>query len=165
MSATAVAIRLRTMTAADLSTVTAIEKASFRRPWSKMMFQDELDQPFSWHRVAVDEAGRVQGYLIGRCYPDVWHLMNLAVEVGARRRGIGRALLEEFLAAAKQAGRSVFLEVRPSNRAAISLYRASGFAVVGVRPRYYSDNQEDALLMACDFALSSDHIRGDEQDG
>lgn len=89
----------------------------------------------------------VAGYLIGRLYIDLWHLANLAVAPDFRRRGVGTALLEEFLSAARGAGRDVLLEVRPSNEAGLKLYRTYGFEPVGVRRRYYSDNQEDALVL------------------
>jgi ribosomal-protein-alanine acetyltransferase len=99
-----------------------------------------------------DAAGNeiVAGYLIGRLYIDLWHLANLAVAPDFRRRGVGTALLEEFLSAARAAGRDVLLEVRPSNEAGLGLYRMYGFELVGVRRHYYSDNQEDALVLELD---------------
>ena len=135
------------MTAADLRAVVAIEAVSFPDPWSEGMLDEELHQDMSWHRVTVSSRADVSGYLIGRTYPQEWHLLDLAVEPSRRGQGLGGALLDEFLAAADRAGASVILEVRPGNAAAIALYAGRGFDIVGVRPHYYVDDWEDALVM------------------
>jgi [ribosomal protein S18]-alanine N-acetyltransferase len=143
-------IQIRDMEAADVVQVALIEASSFSAPWSRVMFQDELVQKLSWHRVAVDAAEdgeTVVGYLIGRLYMDVWHLMNLAVAADYRCRGVGTALLEEFIHAAAGGGRDVLLEARPSNAAALALYSKHGFELIAVRRRYYTDNQEDAFVL------------------
>ena len=84
---------------------------------------------------------------LGRRYPDVWHVMDLAVAPAFRRQGIARALVAEFLAAAGSAGRGVLLEVREGNAEAVALYEGLGFVTAGVRRRYYPDTGEDALVM------------------
>jgi ribosomal-protein-alanine N-acetyltransferase len=87
------------------------------------------------------------GYLLCRLYGDMWHVMNLAVAPGQRRRGTGRLLMQRFLGLA-DATRSVStLEVRPSNRSAVRLYAGLGFEFVGRRRGYYTDTGEDALVM------------------
>ena len=110
------------------------------------MLREELAGQLSWHVVGVGESG-VAGYLIGRTYSGEWHLLDLAVAEGERRKGLGGMLLDGFLDAADRAGVPVVLEVRPGNRAAVSLYTGRGFETVGMRPHYYTDTKEDALAM------------------
>ena len=139
--------RLRPLLEDDIVSVSAIERSSFGDPWSKGMFAQELLAEAGWSAVALDESGQVVGFLIGRRYPDEWHLMDLAVDDKCRRRGIGRSLLGAFLGAADTVNRPVILEVRPSNVVANSLYVACGFEVIGSRPRYYAQSGEDAAVM------------------
>jgi ribosomal-protein-alanine N-acetyltransferase len=98
--------------------------------------------------------GRIAGYLVCSRYADVWHLMNIAVEPTSRRRGIANALLEALLQRAGQE-EPYTLEVRPSNAPAIALYEQFGFRSAGIRPRYYQDTGEDALIMWRTADLSS----------
>jgi ribosomal-protein-alanine N-acetyltransferase len=89
---------------------------------------------------------RLLGYLICSRYADDWHIMNIAVDPSARRRGLGTALLEELFARTGRE-RAYTLEVRTTNGPAISLYERFGFRAAGVRKRYYQDTGEDALIM------------------
>jgi ribosomal-protein-alanine N-acetyltransferase len=125
--------------------VIAIERRAFATPWSLAMFVLELSKPSSVCLAALSER-RIAGYLVCSRYADVWHLMNIAVDPASRRRGIAQALLEALL---QRAGReeAYTLEVRPSNTSAITLYEQFGFRSAGVRPRYYQDTGEDALIM------------------
>jgi ribosomal-protein-alanine N-acetyltransferase len=91
-------------------------------------------------------AGSLAGYLIASRYADVWHLMNLAVDPPVRRRGLASLLLQELMARVSPA-EPITLEVRPSNDAAIALYKRFGFHAAGLRPGYYRDTGEDALIM------------------
>ena len=109
------------------------------------MFVLELSKPSGVCIAAIEER-RIVGYLICSRYADVWHLMNIAVDPPARRRGIATALLEEMIARAGQDA-SYTLEVRPSNIHAVALYERFGFRSAGTRPRYYQDTGEDALIM------------------
>jgi tRNA N6-adenosine threonylcarbamoyltransferase len=140
-------ILTRSMRASDVPAVIAIERQSFSLPWTRQMFEDELREKLSWREVAETERGEVAGFLIGRSHPDAWHLMDVAVAPWARRRGVAARLLHAFLRAADEAGLPVFLEVRPNNLEARSLYENWGFATIGARKRYYSDTGEDALVM------------------
>jgi N6-L-threonylcarbamoyladenine synthase len=151
---------IRALRAEDLPAVVAIERASFRDPWTPEMLADELHQALGWTAVAIDDEGMVVGFLIGRRYPDVWHLMDLAVAPGRRRRGVGRALLRAFLATAAGERRGVLLEVRHGNAPAIALYRAEGFAALSIRRHYYPDTGEDAVVMLHDAIGAVD--AGDE---
>lgn len=138
---------LRPMSVADLPNVVAIEEASFGDPWSEGMLREELSQAQSWHVVATTGDGVLAGYLIGRTYEGEWHLLDLAVAHGVRGCGYGGLLLDDFLDAADAAACRVVLEVRPGNAEALHLYLERGFETIGVRPHYYSDTAEDALVM------------------
>ncbi|MBN1320991.1 MAG: tRNA (adenosine(37)-N6)-threonylcarbamoyltransferase complex transferase subunit TsaD [Thermoleophilia bacterium] len=139
---------IREMDASDLPSVIAIENASFPSPWSREMLAGEVGQRLGWSKVAVEPGAGIVGFIVGRRYPDVWHVMDLAVAPGRRRRGVGGRLLAGFLEAADLAGMEVVLEVRRGNRAAAALYGARGFEVIAVRRDYYTDSGEDALVMS-----------------
>ena len=142
-------VTIRPLGYSDLPQVIAIERRSFPTPWSLAMFVLELSKPSSVCLAAVhgsDSAGPLVGYLICSRYADVWHLMNIAVDPPVLRRGIASALMERLLEVAGP-DESYTLEVRPSNPAAIALYRGFGFVPAGTRPRYYADTGEDALVM------------------
>jgi len=134
----------------DLSAVVQIEAACFGQPWTKAMFAEELRQEPGWRTVAAEQQGAVLGFLIGRCYADEWHLLDLAVTQARRGEGIGGILLDEFLGSADRAGRSVLLEVRPGNAGALGLYGSRGFTSLALRRGYYPDTGEDALVMIRD---------------
>ncbi len=138
-------LKIRPLAYTDLPQVIAMERRVFPTPWSLAMFVLELSKPSGVCLAAV-EGKRLVGYLICSRYADVWHLMNIAVDLPNRRRGIAVALLEELL---ERAGRraSYTLEVRTSNTPAITLYERFGFRSAGTRPRYYQDNGEDAVVM------------------
>jgi ribosomal-protein-alanine N-acetyltransferase len=136
---------IRSLRPADLPAVIAVERRSFPTPWSLAMFVLELAKPSSICLGAWD-GEHLAGYLICSRYAEVWHLMNIAVDPGRRRRGIARALLGAMIARTG-AQAAVTLEVRTSNAGAIALYEAFGFQSAGIRPRYYADTGEDAMIM------------------
>jgi [ribosomal protein S18]-alanine N-acetyltransferase len=143
-----VKLELRRLQLGDLDAIERIERASYPTPWSRSMFASELAKPSSLSLGAVDETGRLVGYLVLSRYVDAWHVMNVAVEPESRRRGIASALLRRLLDQTKDdAQRGYTLEVRVSNLGAISLYERFGFRPKGVRRGYYTDNREDALIM------------------
>src|SRR4030067_2615103 len=131
----------------------AIEQAVQRFPWTRGNFADALN---SGYICRVDEAknGGIRGYAILMPAADEAELLNIGVAAAQQRKGLGRAILAEMLdvARARQL-RRVFLEVRPSNAAAIALYRSAGFGETGVRRDYYrnEDGSEDAVTMACEI--------------
>ncbi|MGH2913916.1 MAG: ribosomal protein S18-alanine N-acetyltransferase [Solirubrobacteraceae bacterium] len=137
---------VRALAYADLPQVIAIERRAFPTPWSLAMFVLERSKPGGLCLAAVDRDDRLVGYLICARYDTVWHLMNIAVEPRLRRRGIARALLSELIEWAGPESEFT-LEVRTSNAAAIMLYERYGFRSAGTRPRYYRDNDEDAMVM------------------
>jgi [ribosomal protein S18]-alanine N-acetyltransferase len=138
-------IPIRSLGYSDLPQVISIERRAFPTPWSLAMFVLELSKPSGVCLAAIEDR-RIVGYLICSRYADVWHLMNIAVDPPARRRGIATALLEEMIARAGQDA-SYTLEVRPSNSSAIALYERFGFRSAGTRRRYYQDTGEDAVIM------------------
>ncbi len=142
---------IRRMTREDLPKVMAIEQVSFSNPWSYEMVKKELSHDWSTVLLA-EQGGEVLGFAIFWLVVDELHVLNVAVAHAHRRQGIGRAVME----AALEVGlthrcRIATLEVRRSNQAAIALYNSLGFKPVGMRPAYYSDDREDAVLMVKDF--------------
>ncbi len=180
----------RPMTCDDIPQVMAIERASFASAWPQTAYEKELENRLARYLVAVRlgeaEPGprgvrRRLGRLLARRPPQpgdivgfvgVWlmvdeaHIVTLAVRPDARRQGVGQLLVLGALELAYAHDMSrVTLEVRASNDAARALYERCGFRRVGVRPRYYTDNQEDAVVMSTpplgdpDFRALFDRLR------
>jgi ribosomal-protein-alanine N-acetyltransferase len=141
------AIKVRDMRPRDVPQVVAIENATSATPWTRAMFLSELGRPGTLDLVA-DQAGDVLAYIMVSRYADVWHILNLCVRGPQRGQGLGGRMLDElFTRAAGRAHLGFTLEVRVSNETAIRLYRRKGFLEHGIRPGYYSDNGEDAIIM------------------
>jgi ribosomal-protein-alanine N-acetyltransferase len=141
------AIKVRDMRPRDVPQVVAIENATSATPWTRAMFLSELGRPGTLDLVA-DQAGDVLAYIMVSRYADVWHILNLCVRAPQRGQGLGGRMLDElFTRAGGRAHLGFTLEVRVSNEPAIRLYRRKGFLEHGVRPGYYSDNGEDAIIM------------------
>ena len=139
-------LRLRRLSYSDLPSVISIERRSFPTPWSLAMFVLELSKPSGICLAAVDEDGRLAGYLVCSRYDTIWHLMNVAVDPERRRRGIATLLINRLFE--EGGAQSPYtLEVRVSNREAILMYERFGFRSAGTRRGYYHDNGEDAVIM------------------
>jgi ribosomal-protein-alanine N-acetyltransferase len=144
---------LRPMTVEDIDRVYTIDVASFSLPWSERSYRFELTQnenSHPWVAEAHNAAGerQVVGLVVTWLILDEAHIATLAIDPAWRRKGIARRLIANALAEAAKAGAAkAFLEVRRGNQPALQLYQDFGFQVVGVRPKYYKDNMEDALLM------------------
>jgi ribosomal-protein-alanine N-acetyltransferase len=137
------------MTASDLDEVLAIEVASYPRPWLTPHFLDELAAPHSFPLVAFDLEGKVAGYICPMSLLDEGHILNVAVRSDCRGSGVGRLLVQRAIDECRSRGaETVSLEVRPSNAAAMALYRSLGFSETGRRKNYY-ENGDDAILMEC----------------
>jgi ribosomal-protein-alanine N-acetyltransferase len=139
-------IEVRELAYADLPRVISIERRAFPTPWSLAMFVLELSKPSGICLAAVHRS-RLVGYLICSRYDTVWHVMNIAVDVGHQHKGVASALLAELYARVDDDSAHFTLEVRRSNDVAIHLYEREGFRAAGLRRRYYQDNGEDALVM------------------
>lgn len=147
--------RLRKMTLADLPAVMAIEHQAFSNPWSTEMVKKELTQ--DWSTVLVLEESSPSGWQL-RAFAIFWlvadevHVLNVATDQLVRRRGFGRKVMDAVLSTGRaQKCTLATLEVRRSNEAAIKLYTSLGFRAVGMRPSYYQDNREDAVIMILDL--------------
>lgn len=140
--------RIVPMEMTHLERVMEIEETSFSDPWSKGSFVNEItENPYAVYFVAL-EGKLVIAYIGGWLITDELHITNLAVDKDYRQRGIAENLIETILIYSYNFGiKSATLEVRVSNNSAINLYKKKGFIPVGSRPGYYSDNNEDALIM------------------
>lgn len=141
-------IVIRPMSEADLPAVVAVEQASYHFPWSEGVFRDCLRVGYTCR--VVELAGEIIGHAILSLGAGEAHVLNLCVREQFRCRGVGRRLLEHLLERGRAAGMAeAFLEVRPSNTAAIRLYQSMGFRQVGLRRGYYQavGGREDAAVL------------------
>ena len=146
---------IRRMRLDDLEEVMDIERAAFRHPWSTELFRRELEHDWSTILVAIEPltsapkgTERIVAFLIYWLVHDEVHILNVATDPQHRRRGIAKFLMSETERRALQAGATLMtLEVRRSNVAALELYRGFDYRAVGVRPNYYVDEGEDAIVM------------------
>lgn len=141
-------LTIRPMRSTDLDGgVLAIERESYPIPWSRRMIEGELARPDGICLVALHE-GELVGYILVSLQVDVWHVLNVTVHPLHRGRRIGEALVSSVLTLGDRREHAGYtLEVRVSNQRARRLYERLGFVSHGVRPRYYSDNGEDAVIM------------------
>lgn len=131
------------MLLSDLPEVMEIDAESLSRPWSAAIWRAEVKSPFGTY-LLLEEDELISAYIGVKRTADELHIMTLAVRPQYRRRGYARLLVEAAISAYPDTS-VVYLEVRPSNIAARTLYESLGFETTGHRPRYYGD--EDALLM------------------
>jgi ribosomal-protein-alanine N-acetyltransferase len=145
----------------DLEAVMALERIAFKHPWSTELFRRELMHDWSTILLAVpgpeqpdppDTPPPILGFVIFWLVHDEIHVLNLAAHPSVRRTGIGRRLMMEVLEQGRDHGATLAtLEVRRSNTAALALYRGLGFRAIGIRPNYYVDEGEDAVVMTLDL--------------
>jgi [ribosomal protein S18]-alanine N-acetyltransferase len=141
-------ILIRPMVESDVSDVVSTERASYQFPWSEGIFRDCLRVGYICRVVTVED--RLVGYGVMSVGAGEAHILNLCIREAFRCRGIGRRLLSYLLDRAAASGMSEsFLEVRPSNTAAIRLYQSLGFEPVGTRRGYYQavGGREDAAVL------------------
>lgn len=141
-------VKIIPMTLDHISQVMQIERESFSDPWSMASFVSEItENTYAIYYVAIYQK-KIAGYIGGWIITDELHITNLAIASEFRRLGIANKLIDCIIAYAKKEGatRST-LEVRASNQSAINLYKKSGFTSVGYRPNYYTNNNEDAMIM------------------
>jgi len=148
-------ISFRSMTMDDIEMIARIERESFTSPWSKEAFRIELTQNHFAQYMILERNGETIGYGGMWLIVDEAHITNIAIREPYRGQGLGERLLREIMRTAAWLGAlRITLEVRVSNDRAQSLYRKLGFYEAGIRPRYYSDNQEDALIMWAELAAA-----------
>ena len=144
-------VRVEPMRLEDVPAVHRIERASFPVPWPDFAFRQEIQTNRMAHYLVVRAGHETVAYGGLWLMVDEAHITTFAVLPEWRRRGVGgRLMLALMDVSLDLAARFMTLEVRLSNRAARELYGRFGFKPVGLRPRYYSDNGEDALIMTTD---------------
>jgi ribosomal-protein-alanine N-acetyltransferase len=143
-----VTVLIRRMRLEDVPAVHEIDMLSFSLPWPERSFRFELTENLVSRGWVTEVDGQIAAMLVLWLIIDEAHIATLAVHPDFRRQGIGEKILIHALRAAQDEGvRRAFLEVRAGNSAAQAMYKKYGFEVTGVRPGYYKDNNEDALLM------------------
>lgn len=148
-------MKIRFMEVSDLPAVIAIEGKNYNFPWSENIFKDCLRATNYACWVCEDVEAGVIGYCIVSMVAEEAHIMNLCVDPGMQRMGAGRKMLEHLIKKAQNKAGKVFLEVRPSNTKAVSLYKSLGFSEIGIRKDYYPalDGREDAVVLALELGL------------
>lgn len=144
------ASQFRQMLYADLREVLLIEKRAYEFSWTESIFRDCIRVGYHC-QVLETPHGFIQTYGVMSAAAGEAHILNLCVRPELRGRGLSRRMLEHLLELARTAEvQSVFLEVRPTNTAALRLYSSAGFCEIGLRPGYYpaAGGREDALVMA-----------------
>lgn len=141
-------IVIRNMEENDLDDVMEIEKDAFTTPWPRESFLMEITK----NQLAKYIVAEIDGVVVG--YGGIWlivdegHITNIAVKSKYRGLGVGNALVEGLVfLCTKLDIKGMTLEVRVSNEVAKSLYKKYGFVESGIRPKYYQDDNEDALIM------------------
>lgn len=141
-------ISIREMRQSDLDRIMEIENKTFFPPWSREAFLLELTKNLLAKYVVAEVDGDVAGYGGIWLIIDEGHITNIAVDEKYRGIGVGNKILEGIIQLCIDRDiRAITLEVRESNEVAKSLYKKYGFKEYGIRPGYYSDNNEDAIIM------------------
>ena len=142
-------VHVRSMTHDDLAQVSDIERRSYDFPWSHGVFRDCLLAGYGC--LVLEQGDTLAGYSILSIAAGEAHILNLCVDPAYRSLGYGARLLDELIARARYADvKQIFLEVRPSNKNALALYRKYGFHRIARRPAYYQahDGREDAEVLS-----------------
>lgn len=141
-------VSFREMQVSDLDAVMQIETVNFPFPWTAGNFKDSINSGHICLVLEIDEV--MVGYAILMMVLDEAHLLNISVSAAWKGKGWGRYLLNHMMQISREkGGLNMFLEVRPSNVSAITLYESIGFNEMGVRPGYYPahNGRENAVLM------------------
>jgi ribosomal-protein-alanine N-acetyltransferase len=149
LSARVMSITIRRMVLEDLPGVIQIDRTSFSLPWPEQTYRYEISANRAARcLVAETEDKKIAAMIVSWIVVDELHIATFATHLDYRRQGIGSHLLAKALKDGRAMGmRRAFLEVRAGNQEAQALYRKFGFEVTGIRPKYYRDNDEDAVLM------------------
>jgi ribosomal-protein-alanine N-acetyltransferase len=141
-------LTIRKMTLEDMPSIIDLDQKSFSLPWPERSFRFELTANSASRCWVAELDGKIVGMIVVWLIVDEAHVATIATHPDFRRRGIGTKLLSHALRLMMDEGASSsFLEVRESNFSAQEMYRKFGYEVSGRRPRYYKDNNEDAILM------------------
>ncbi len=150
-------ITIRLAAPDDIDAVLELERgAATAAHWSRAQYEAIFQASGPSRLCLVVTRGPVQAFLVAQTAGREWELENLVVAASTRRQGLGTGLIAELLQQARQRGaQAVVLEVRASNAAARSLYQSCGFVEAGLRPRYYQNPQEDAIVYRCNLGRCS----------
>lgn len=150
---------VRPMRQEDLTAVSDIDALCFEEPWPPRSFAYELTTTYSVCLVAEGGDKQILGAIVVWVIVDEAHIATIAVHPDHQNQGVGAVLLAEGLIRAAERGAVMsMLEVRVSNQPALALYYRFGYHLVGVREKYYQNNNEDALLLNLD-QIDSDRLR------
>lgn len=145
-------IEVRPMQPEDVVQVIAIEQAEYEFPWTEGIFRDCLRA--GYHCSVITEAASVLGYAVLSIAAGEAHVLNVCITRERQGNGLGRRLMKRLFSLARwHRAERIYLEVRPSNKRAITLYHDLGFNEIGCRPNYYPARQgrEDAVVMAIEL--------------
>lgn len=141
-------ILIRDLRPEDVPEVLTIEKASFTTPWSEILFMNEIFKPRSMPKAALI-GEKIVGYICANYLLDEGHVLNVTVHPDFRKQGIASKLVSYMVRQLGQEGcRTIYLEVRASNEAALMMYQKAGFRIISARKAYYTLPIEDAVIMA-----------------
>lgn len=141
-------LSFRDMEEKDLDEIIELEHKCFTVPWSKDAFVSEISQNRFAKYIILEEEGKIIGYCGAWLVVDEAHITNVAILPEFRGRGLGEALMNAMIDICRRKHiERMTLEVRKSNTVAQSLYKKLGFQEGAIRKNYYSDNQEDAIVM------------------
>lgn len=136
------------MNLSHLDEVMRIEEESFPDPWSRGSFQREISENTYAYYFVAELEGKVLAYIGAWIVTDELHITNLAIKKEYRKMGLAQKLIDYIVDfSVEEECKRATLEVRVSNLPAIKLYEKKGFVAVGTRPKYYSNDNEDALIM------------------
>ena len=140
------------MQASDLKQVLQIQTVCNLGRWRKTDFEKEMLNSSAILKIAAQNE-KIVGFVSARLITPLIEILNIGVSPEVRREGIGKILLQDVLEQSEQRGASEsWLEVRASNQSALNFYHSHGYQIVGRRPNYYSDPNEDAVLMTFTFS-------------
>ena len=141
-------LEIRKMQESDVDAVSALEAKVFTLPWSRALILKDIKENKSARFFTAKEDGVLAGYAGFWLLQDEMNIVNVAVHPEQRKKGVGKALLKHILAEGVREGAKIAtLDVREGNVAARKLYESAGFIMIAVRKKYYTDNQENALVM------------------
>ena len=140
-------LKIRRLKESDLEEVMTIERNAFAKPWQKRVFLKELNNEYAYYLVGVYQQ-EIAAYIGAWFLADRCHITNLATAKSYRRLGFAGKLIEYLCDKSKNLEiKRLTLEVRSSNQKAQTLYKKHGFIKLGIKKNYYSNNNEDAVLM------------------
>lgn len=153
-------LRIRSMSREDIKDVLEIERRSFPTPWKRTVFLTEIEQNVSADYIVAEAENEVLGYAGMWIFLHESHITNIAVHPDEREKGIGGFLLLSLMNRSMRFKvYRMTLEVRESNDIAKIFYRNYGFKVRGIRRNYYTDTDEDAIVMICEDIRDVFHYR------